>query len=555
MFQVLLLEAGGEEPEEADVPSFSLLQQHSSIDWDFMVQPQSRACLARVQGRCAWARGRVLGGSSTINYMIYFRGAPRDFDEWEEMGNPGWSYRDVLPTFIEMEHNGNIPHVNPHFHGTTGDMSIETFPHQDQNVFHFLEAYRELGLDIFDQNTDRQIGASLIQTFSRNGERFSANAAYIRPIRNTRKNFVLRTNAYVTRILINPETKTACGVEYIQDGQKFTARASKEVILSAGAIMSPKLLMLSGIGPAKHLQQFNIPVLQDLDVGYNLHDHATTDGVVIGLTNLTATTATLEEMISDVHQWKQYRRGPLSSTATIQVNAFVQTKYERQPDRQDIQYVLDPINVGNFYTDPILSQQATVDPRAYYDGVQLRPVLLDPKSRGRILLNNSDPVFGYPLIHPNTFVEDIDIARMVEGIKQGLNLLYTDRLKSIGAQLVTIPLPACLNYQFGSDDYWACVCMSYTATIFHPVGTCKMGPPKDRSAVVDPRLRVYGIRHLRVVDASIIPKIMRANPNAGVLMIAQKATKFIKDDWINTNAKAQSNYKVRNNFFDGFDLR
>nr|CAH7714296.1 unnamed protein product [Callosobruchus chinensis] len=447
------------------------------------------------------------------------------------MGNPGWSYRDLLPTFIAMERNGNIESVDPRYHGTDGDMSVQYFPYQDQNVFHFLNAYQELGLELFDQNTERQVGTSLIQTFSSNGLRFTSNDAYIRPIRNQRPNLVIQRNAYVTRVLIDQNNR-AYGVEYVQNGQWLRATASKEVILSAGSLMNPKVLMLSGVGPSNVLQQFNIQVLKDLPVGQNLHDHTTTDGVVIALSNLTATTATDQQRVRDVFQFRQTQRGPLAGTATLQVNAFVQTRYENQPDRPDIQFSLDPTNVRNFFTDPVLTAAATTDPRAYYDGVMVRPILLSPASRGYVTLNATDPLFGLPLVFPNTFQQDIDLLTMVEGMKQGVSITNTPTMRRIGARVVTIPLPACRHLPFGSDDYWACVAMSYTTTIYHPVGTCKMGPPNDPTAVVDPRLRVYGISNLRVIDASIMPKIMRANPEAGILAIGQKGAEFIISDWV-----------------------
>lgn len=352
----------------------------------------------------------------------------------------------------------------------------------------------------------------------------------------------MQTNATGVRVLIDPETKTAYGVEYTQNGFLFSAFARKEVILSAGAINSPKILMLSGIGPSEHLKSRGVEVLKDLPVGYNLQDHTTLDGVVFALTNSTSTNVSDAARNADVHYYKQSRRGPLSAPGNIQVNSMVQTIYESVPTRPDIQYNIDSTDVANFYTDPILTAQTGVTPTSYYNGMMIRPILLAPSSRGVVQLNDSDPINGDPLIFPNTFQEDIDMLRLIAGIRQVVNLGRTSSFEKMGAQLVTTPLPNCAHYEFGSDDYWACVASSYTATIYHPVGTCKMGPKNDRTAVVDPRLRVHGIKNLRVIDASIMPVIPRGNTNAPTIMIGEKGSDFIKERWL--GKKGEGNPEV-----------
>lgn len=370
--------------------------------------------------------------------------------------------------------------------------------------------------------------------------RLSTNNAFLTPIRDKRQNLVIQTNSTGVRVLIDPETKTAYGVEYMHDGQLFSAFAKKEVILSAGAINSPKILMLSGIGPTEHLQERGIEVLKDLPVGYNLQDHATLDGIVFALDNTTATNVSFAARNADVHYYKSSRRGPLSAPGNIQVNTMVQTVYESVKGRPDIQYNIDSTDVENFFTDPILTAQTMVTPTAYYNGMMIRPILLSPASRGVIQLNDTDPINGDPLIFANTFQEDIDMLRMIAGVRQVLNLGRTESLQNLGAQLVATPLPNCAQYEFGTDEYWACVASSYTATIFHPAGTCKMGPKNDRTAVVDPRLRVHGVKNLRVIDASIMPVIPRGNTNAPTIMIAEKGSDYIKDRWLGRDSKDNS---------------
>ncbi|XP_022915658.2 glucose dehydrogenase [FAD, quinone]-like [Onthophagus taurus] len=532
-WNVLLLEAGPEEQDVIDVPAFAPLLQMSSVDWGYTTQPSPHSCRARPNGGCPWVRGRVMGGSSSLNYLLYMRGTPLDYDEWAAQGNPGWDYKSVLPYFIKSEDNRNIEIIRAGYHGIGGYQTVEQFPYRDANVEIVTEGFRELGLEEMDLNADRQVGVMIAQHTTRDGERLTTNGAFIRPIRGKRRNLTVRINSQATRILIDPESKIAYGVEYIRNGKVETVYARKEVILSSGSLNSPKLLMLSGVGPSEHLNTLGINVIQDLSVGYNLHDHTTIDGVVFALTNKTSTAVDDQQMREDVEYYRQTHRGPLSATGPLQVNAMVQTKYASET-RPDIQYSLDATNVNNFFTDPILTAETTITPIAYYDAMMVRPILLAPKSRGVVMLNNSDPIFGQPLIFANTFKERVDLLTIIEGIKQSLNLLRTESFRKAGIQLVAQQLPACRNYEFGTDSYWACIAQEYTTTIFHPVGTCKMGPKNDRSAVVDPKLRVYGIGNLRVIDASIMPIIPRGNTNGPTIMIGEKGSDLIKDRWLKT---------------------
>lgn len=518
-----------EEPKVAGIPAMAPVLQQSSIDWAYTTQPQPHSCRSRPMGGCAWARGKVMGGSSTINYLIYTRGNQLDYDEWEHLGNPGWSYHNVLPYFRKLEHNMDPEFASDHkYHGTSGPQSVERFPYQDENVIAILEGWKELGLPEIDQNNGEQIGVMLLQNTAKDGMRASTNVGYIRPIRYKRENLVVRTQAHVTRLMVDQKTKKAFGVEYVKNGKILHALADKEVILSAGSINSPKILMSSGIGPEEHLHEFGIPLIKNLRVGYNLQDHTTIDGVVFAITNRTS--RGIEEFKRDLDYYLNTHRGPLSSTGPLQTNVFLKTSYA-DDSRPDIQYSFDAVNVDNFYSDPILAAQTNIFPAAYYTGFMVRPILLYPRSRGVVMLNQSDPIWGDPAIFANTFTVEPDLRTIVEGIRIAIRLLDTHAMKHLGARLVTTPLPACENFEFDSDLYWECVATEYTTTIYHPVGTCKMGPKEDPNSVVDHELRVHGIRNLRVVDSSIMPNIIRGNTNVPTIMIAEKASDMIKHAW------------------------
>ncbi|XP_051160358.1 glucose dehydrogenase [FAD, quinone]-like [Leptopilina boulardi] len=531
-WRILLLEAGIEEPKVADVPSFAGLLQGSNIDWMYRTQPEKKSCRSRISRGCNWARGKVMGGSSTLNYMIYIRGNSEDYDTWASLGNPGWSYKDVLYYFKKSEDNEDeeIVEKNPHYHGTGGYQTVEWFPYTDPNNLILIKGWEEIGYNNIDANAESQLGVLKLQSTSIHGLRQSTNGAFIRPIRQKRSNLIIETQAHVTRVIIDPKTKEATGVEYLDTVTGFTkvAMATKEVILSAGSINSPKILKLSGVGPANELKKHGIKIIYDSPVGYNLQDHVTMDGLVIDINNKSMTN--IEQMKNDVYQFLETHNGPLASTAAAQVGVFVQSKYEISFKAPDIQYTFDGNNIHDFLSNDMAAELKAV-PLAYYDSINVKPILLYPRSRGFIQLNNTDPIWGAPLIYPRHYTEMPDLNIMIEGIRIAQRLFKTNVFMEHGWRMIDVPLQPCKHYTFDSDEYWACILMEYTATIFHPTSTCKMGPREDPEAVVDPRLRVYGVSKLRVVDASIMPIIVRGNTNAPTIMIAEKASDMIKEDW------------------------
>lgn len=433
-----------------------------------------------------------------------------------------------------MEDNQDIEAHDKHYHSIGGPLNVERFQHVDVNTMMLLQAFKEKGLPVTDFNGPQQIGTDVAQSTSKDGKRWSSNVAYIRPIIDKRPNLNVVTGAFVTKIIIDPVSKTAVGVRYIKNYAYYTVYARKEVILSAGALNSPKILMLSGVGPAEHLQSLNIPVLADLRVGNNLQDHVTTDALIYSLSNKTSTMVDRQTLMAEVYNYHQQccrKHGPLASTSTLSAIAFIKTGLTYS-DVPDIQFHFDGRNVQEFYSDPTTYLASNIFPLSFYDGIAARPLLLTPKSRGYILLNHTDPLFGQPLIYSRFFTVKEDLDTLIAGMRYAVSLEETEAFRASGASVVKVPVEACIGFPWGTYDYFACLLTAYTATIFHPVGTCKMGPKWDHEAVVDPRLKVYGIKKLRVIDASIMPNIVRGNTNVPTLMIAEKTSDLIKEEWL-----------------------
>ncbi|XP_063371753.1 glucose dehydrogenase [FAD, quinone]-like isoform X1 [Cydia amplana] len=533
-WKILLLEAGPEEPEVTSVPALAPVLAASSIDWGYRTQPEELTCLAQRGRTCSWTSGRVMGGSSAINYLVYMRGNRKDYDGWAALGNIGWSYKEVLPFFKKSESNQDIEAKDKTYHGVDGPLNVERFTFVDPNVAMLVKAFHETGLPLVDFNGQRQIGTMITQTTSRDGKRVSANKAFIRPIRNYRRNLTVKTNAQVTRVLIEPERKIAYGVNYIENITWRTAYATKEVILSAGALNSPKILMLSGIGPHEELKFLKIPIIKDLKVGYNLQDHVTTNAMLMELTSATSTMVSGTKLVEEINNYNSsyHNNGPLAATGPLHATAFIQTKYATGDKTvPDIQFHFDGRNKEEFYSDPTTYLETNTLPSAFYDSINVRPILLSPKSRGYLTLNKTNPVFGQPLIYPRFFTEEEDLKTLVAALRFAVQLEETAPFRHTGTRFIRKPVLACSEFNWGTDDYFACLFTRYTGTIYHPSGTCKMGPIYDEYAVVDPRLRVYGVKHLRVADASIMPNIVRGNTNAPVIMIGEKAAEMIKDEW------------------------
>ncbi|XP_045762336.1 glucose dehydrogenase [FAD, quinone]-like [Maniola jurtina] len=532
-WKVLLLEAGGEEPDVTRVPSFFTVLTSSSLDWKYSSEPNGKSCLAFPEGRCGWPRGKGMGGSTAINAMAYVRGNKVDYDEWERMGNKGWSYDDCLPYFMKSERNLNKYSVDSAFHGVRGEQAVSWLLSEDDPSTMMIDAFNTVGIPFRDFNGAEQVGAMQAQTFSVDSERVSAYSAFIHHIRHTRPNCDVKPHCEVTKILID-DTKTARGVEYIKDGKKYTAYAKKEVITCAGVVNTAKLLMLSGIGPKEHLESLNIPVVQDLAVGENLQDHVSFNGMIVALSNETAPTVSEDQMLSDIKEYAEMKikKGPLAGLGPIMSCSFI--KSEPHLVAPDLQCQAVPVlRWEEFIQDPITHEKAAIMPTAYYNALVPRIMNVVPKSRGKMFLNKNDPN-GPPEIHANYLGDERDIEPLMRGVRFLLSLEDTEAFKSRGAYFVREKMPHCKEHEWGTDEYFLCLIRQYTSTTHHQCGGCKMGPSWDKKAVVDSELRVYGVARLRVIDASIIPVVMRGNTAAPTMMIAEKGVDSVIKYWQNT---------------------
>ncbi|XP_004933524.1 glucose dehydrogenase [FAD, quinone] [Bombyx mori] len=529
-WKVLLLEAGDEQPLVTTVPSLAISLLQSSVDWAYQTEPNGKSCLARPGQRCSWPRGKTMGGSSSINSLAYVRGNELDYDTWAANGNTGWSYKEVLPYFIKSEKNLNIAGLNREYHGVGGEQYVSRYPYVDRPSIMMTEAFNERGVPIGDFNGENQLSTMQSQTFSCGGQRVSTNRAFIEPVRDRRPNLLVRTNAEVHKILIN-ENKQAYGVVYKRNCKWHTAYAKKEVIISAGAINSPKLLMLSGIGPKYHLDELGIEVVKDLAVGENLHDHVTFNGIIVALPNATSTKVSNDQLLKELFAYKLSRRkrGPLAANGPTNSIAFIRT--EAALPAPDVQFQVDSVTWQEYIRQPTLYESLTIFPSAFYNALLPRTMNLVPKSRGKLLLNPKNPR-GAPLLYANYFDDPTDLIPLVKGVKFLLTLENTKAFKRLGAYFVKKPLKACKNYIWGTDDYIVYLARSYTTSTYHPVGTCKMGPKWDKKAVVDPQLRVYGVSGLRVIDSSIMPCAPRGNTNAPSIMIGERGVAFVLNYWL-----------------------
>lgn len=498
--RILLIEAGGRDTNPyIHMPVGFAKMTTGPLTWGFVTAPQRHANNREIP----YAQARVIGGGSSINAEVFTRGVPSDYDRWaNEEGCEGWSFKDIQPYFLRSEGNETLSGA---YHGTGGPLGVSTLNPQPLTQA-FIRSCQEIGMPYNpDFNGPIQEGTSAYQVTTRGGRRCSAAVAYLRPAM-TRGNLTVVTGCLTRRILF--EGNRAKGVEYVQNGQLQTVHAGSEVIITSGAIGTPKLMMLSGVGPAAHLKNIGIPVVQDSPgVGQNLSDHFGID-IVYELKEQTSLNKynKLHWMIWAGLQYSLFKTGPVTSNVVEGGAFWYADKTRSEPDLQ-------------FHFLAAAGVEAGVPAIPSGSGCTLNSYTLRPKSRGSVTLRSARPEDN-PVVDPNFIADPDDLRVSVEGVKLSREILnQASMLKYIKSE--HFPGKG-VGTQADFENY----AREYGRTSYHPVGTCKMGT--DAMAVVDPQLRVRGLEGIRICDSSVMPSLIGSNTNAATIMIAEKASDLIR---------------------------
>ncbi|KAL5285443.1 hypothetical protein ACFFRR_007269 [Megaselia abdita] len=505
-WKVLVLEAGGDPPIESEIPGFAMSFQRTDYAWNYYTEPSDKECLAYLNNSCYWGRGKFIGGCGAANMLMYFGGSQIDYDTWLNNGNTGWGWNDVLPYFDQEE------------------IVTNHFSHYDPLEYYLKTSANEMGLP-YIRNYKYVNEEAFTNGFAilQNGRRMSSGKTYLAPVKN-RENLHIVKNARVRKININ--NSRACSVTFMyKDGQEYTVRSNKEIILSTGPLDSPKLLMLSGIGPAKELSKLGINPKTDLKVGRNLQDHVTIQ-MFFKLNNYSF----YENQLDSLNEYLVNSSGPLSSINLEGFCGFIKINSTEEYPTVAYYYSKEPKN-SEFSIDFKPEIAESLRQQSLSNVILVAWVtILRPKSSGFMELRSND-YRDDPIFHAQYFEKREDIEMLVEGMKFQLNMLEMESFRKLGAEFLKLNLPDCNQFTFKSDEYLECYMKHIGNTCNHQCCTVKMGPKHDPSSVVDPRLSVKGIENLRVIDASVMPSVVSSNTNGPTMMIAEKGSAMIIEDW------------------------
>lgn len=502
------------------------LMQKTDVTFNYFTEPSTDYCLAYVNNSCYWPRGKMIGGSGGINAMVYVRGNKGDYDNWEELGNKGWGWEGVLPYFEKSRQ----------FIDGAG-LELNRYDDSDD----ILEIMRKSAVEMGNKQIEEfngldDIGYTETPSTQKDGKRMSTGKTYLAKAKD-RSNLHVIKNAKVKRINFSKNGKIAESVTFVyKDSKEFTVKSRKEIISSAGAIDTPKLLLLSGIGPREQLSKLGIPVVKELNVGRHLQDHAMFP-VFFKIQEDTARPFDFKQKLIDLQEYFLHNSGPIGRLG-LSLVGFVNADPMSDSPYPDIGTYHLPIRRQDPFIDVFLNafnfkEEVVLPLRKAHEKAHLVVVYLciqRPTSIGEIKLKNID-FKESPIIIPNYLGTDYDLEVLLRGLKYQLSFEKTETFKRNGGKFIQLNLPECNKFEFKSDEYLKCFIKHMITTLYHPIGTAKMGPDSDPLAVVDSNLKVKGIENLRVIDASIMPFMITANTNGPTIMIGEKGVDFIIKEW------------------------
>ncbi|XP_037954410.1 glucose dehydrogenase [FAD, quinone]-like [Teleopsis dalmanni] len=536
-WKVLVLEEGGDPPQESEAPPFMFTMAQTNYSNNYYAEPSEVACWALKNRQCYMLTGKMIGGTGSMNGMIYIRGNSHDYDGWLEDGNDGWGWEDVLPYFEKsVRPVGNDTHPQ-------GYVALNHYASFDEDIKRIIRrAADELKIPIvreFIENSE--VGYTDVYGTVLNGHRMGSGKGHLGKV-SKRPNLHVMKNAKVTKLNFEKNGKRVKSISVLLRGKYwFTVRAKKEYVLSAGTINSGYILLLSGVGPKLDLQELKIPVIHDLPVGKNLQDHV---GVPLfyAIQKGTAMPITEQQKLDNIYNYLFHSNGPLSSLGLTATTGFIDTKnrgtttptiemhqlFFRCQDHDGLRIFLE----GMSYNDEVSRNLHNVIKTAHV--MVVLTSIAHPKSVGQLKLRSRN-FQDHPIIIANILKNDDDIETFVE------SRIHHDRMERTNAfvenevNLLHIPIKECDRYEFKTERYWRCYTKYFSTALYHLVGTVKMGGKNDKTACVNTRLQLLGVDNLRLADASIMPKIPTANTNAPTIMIAERAADFIKQRWSRMN--------------------